>query len=120
MKTQIERKLRRKTDVNLIETIIKSKKNPNWIKTSNIISGSTKKQVSINLDEIDKKAKDNETIVIHGKVLGVGEVNKKIKIVALDFSSSAKEKLKKAGIEMREIKDEIKENPDAKNIHILN
>ncbi len=118
-KTKIERKLRRKTDQELVDTIIHAKKNSKWLKVGHLISTPRRKQSDINLNEIDKIAKDNETIIIPGKVLGNGEVSKKIRIVALYFSASALEKLKKSKVESTNILEEIKKNPEAKNIRII-
>ena len=42
-----------------------------------------------------------------------------MRIVALNFSQEAKEKLKKAGCEMSLIKDEIEKNKNAEDVKIL-
>ncbi|MFA5992324.1 MAG: 50S ribosomal protein L18e [Candidatus Pacearchaeota archaeon] len=118
-KTKIERKLRRKTNPDLVKTIISAKKNEKWLEVSNLISTPRKKQVALNLDEINNAVKDNETVIVPGKVLSMGEIDKKIKIVALSFSEVAKQKLKKMKVEISFIDEEIKKNPEAKNIHIL-
>ncbi len=118
-KSKIEKKLKRKTNPNLVEAIIQSKKNKKWLKIADKISTPKRKSIVMNLDEINKKAIDNETIVVPGKVLGVGEINKKVKIVAFSFSLSAKEKLKKSKVEIASIVDEIKKNPEAKNIKVI-
>lgn len=119
MKTKIEKKLKRKTDPELVETIISSKKKKNWLKVSDKISTPTRKQISINLDEINKKSEDGDVVVIPGKVLGIGKIDKKITIAALSFSTSAKEHLKESKTEFYTIKEEIKKNPEAKKIRLL-
>ncbi len=73
----------------------------------------------MNLDEINKKSKENEMIIIPGKVLSQGELDKKIKIAALMFSEKAREKILKSKSEIYEIIQEIKKNPDGKGIKIL-
>lgn len=120
MKTKIERKLRKKTNPELVETIISSKKKKSWLKVSDKISTPKRKQVSINLDQINKKSEDGDVIVIPGKVLGIGKIDKKIKIAALSFSNSAKENLEKTKVDFCTIKEEIKKNPEAKKIRVLN
>src|SRR3989344_5020609 len=119
-KTKIEIKLRRKTDKELVATIIKSKKNSSWLKVADKISMPKRKQISLNLDQIDKRAQEHDVVVIPGKVLGLGNINKKIKVVALSFSGSAEEKLKKSKTEFSTIAKELKENPEAKKVKILN
>ena len=118
-KTLIEKQLKRKTNPELVQTIIASKKNLKWIEVSSSLSGLSNERVVFNLDFIDKQAKEGETIVIPGKVLSMGELNKKIKIVALAASKSAIEKINKNGSTFITIIEEIKLNPEAKGIKIL-
>ncbi len=118
-KTLIEKQLRKKTNPKIIETIIASKKKKNWVEIAGMISRSRKKQASINLSDINKQTKEGENVLIPGKVLSQGEINKKIKVVALNFSEKAKEKLKNSGCEFSDILKEIKSNPEAKDLKIL-
>jgi len=118
-KSKIEKQLQRKRNLILVETIIACKKNKAWFKVAEILSGPRKNRTNLNLEELNKKVKDEKTIVVPGKVLSQGELDKKIKIVALDFSEKAKEKLAKAKIETSKILQEIKKNPEAKGVKIL-
>ncbi len=118
-KTLIEKQLKRKANPILVETIIAAKKNEGWNIIASVLSGSKKNRLNINLEEIDKKSEDGETIVVPGKVLSQGEINKKVKIIALSFSEKAKEKLLKAKIETSNMLEEIKKNPEAKGIKVL-
>jgi len=119
-KTKIEKKLKRKTNPELVETIIKGKKKNNWLKISHLISIPTRKKVNINLRDIDNQAEEGKIIIVPGKVLASGELTKKIKIAALSFSRAVEEKIKKTGSEIITINEEIKNNPDAKEIQIIN
>ena len=58
-------------------------------------------------------------MLIPGKVLSQGKVNKKLKVIALDFSEKAKEKLLSEKCQVTYIIDEIKSNASAKGIKIL-
>ena len=118
-KTLIEKQLKKKTNPELVETIIACKKHKNWLEVAGLMSTPRKKHISINLEDLEKKVKDGEKIVIPGKVLSQGEFNKKAKIIALNFSEKAKEKLLKNKIEINNIMNEIKSNPEAKGIKIL-
>ena len=118
-KSKIEKQLQRKTNPQLVETIIACKKNKEWIKIAGILSGSRKKRINPNLEEINRKIKDEKIVVVPGKILSQGELDKKIKIVALDFSEKAKEKIDKSGSEALTILEEIKKNPEAKGVKIL-
>ena len=118
-KSKIEKQLQRKTNSVLVETIIACKKNKNWIKVAEILSGPRKNRINLNLEELNKKVKDEKIVVVAGKILSQGELDKKIKIVALGFSERAKEKISKSGSEALTILEEIKKNPEAKGVKIL-
>jgi len=104
-KTQINKRIKKKINPEIVETINLAKKN-NLLELAKKLSGPSRLYKNINLDELDK-LKDDKILVV-GKVLGSGEVSRKIKISALAFSEQARGKLKKAGCEISKIKDEIK------------
>lgn len=118
-RSKIEKQVIKKTNPNLVETIRKGKKKSKWLEVIGIIAGPKSLYSKINLDEIKNKAEEKKTIVIPGKVLSMGEIKKKLKIVALNFSETAKEKLINSGCEVLSISKEIESNPEAKNIQII-
>ncbi|MDO8623530.1 MAG: 50S ribosomal protein L18e [archaeon] len=118
-KTKIEKRMQRKTSSELASTILACKKNTAWNDIGKLVSNPKRNRIIMNLDEINKTAKDNETIILPGKVLSQGEITKKIKIIALNFSESAREKLSKAKIEISSINEEIKKNPKLQGVKIL-
>lgn len=118
-KSKIEKQMQRKTSENLVKTIVAAKKNKAWLRVAEVFSGPRKNRINLNLDEINKKAEEGEAVVILGKVLSQGEIDKKIKIVALDFSEKAREKLKKGGCEVLSIVEEIKKNPGAAKVNFI-
>ncbi len=115
-KTQISKRLKRKTNKELVETIELTKKN-NLLNLGKKLSGPTRLQSKINLEDLNK-LKENE-IIVAGKVLGKGEIKRKISISALNFSESAKKKLKKAGCEILTIKEKIEKNKNLGGVKIL-
>ncbi len=118
-KTKIEKQVQKKRNPELVETIIAAKKHKGWLETASVLTGSRRNRVEINLDKINPEAKAGEIIVVPGKVLSQGNVDKKIKIAALNFSEKAREKLLKTGCETLSILEEIKKNPEAKGVKIL-
>ena len=110
--------MKRKQDTSLVRTIFHAKKQPAWRMLAQILSGPTRRYTSVNLDEINKYAKEGDTIIVTGKVLGGGMVTKKIKICALQFSESAVTKLKGAKIAVHSINDEITKNPKAEGVRV--
>ncbi|MEK6906038.1 MAG: 50S ribosomal protein L18e [Nanoarchaeota archaeon] len=118
-KSKIEKQLQKKTNPNLVKTIISAKKSEKWQEVASILSKPRREIKEFNIKEINQNSKEGEIILAPGKVLSQGEIEKKIKIIALSFSKAAEEKLLKAKCELSLIADEIKKNPDAKNIKIL-
>lgn len=119
-KTLIEKQLQRKTNSVLVETIIAAKKKDAWNEVAELLSGSRRKRVNINLNELNGfEASDKDILVVPGKVLSEGNIDKKVKIVALGYSERAKEKLLKSGCKVSSILEEIKSNPTGKDIKVL-
>lgn len=116
-KTKIEKQLTKKTNPELVETIVLAKKNPAWITVAHLMTTPRRKLKNYNLGEIDKL--EESVVVVSGKVLGSGEITKKKKIIAFSFSNEAVDKLKKAGCDVVLIKDEIKKNKEAKEVYFL-
>jgi len=100
-KTQISKRTKRKTKSELVETILLAKKN-NLLDLAKKLSGPTRLQSKINLSDLNK-SKENK-IIVAGKVLSKGEINRKIEIAALGFSESAKNKLEKSNSKIMSIK----------------
>ena len=71
----------------------------------------------VNLSRINKCTKDNETIVVPGKVLAEADLDKKLNIAAFSFSESAKEKILKSQSQLLTIKELMKHDP--KNVRII-
>lgn len=118
-KSKIEKQLEHKTNPELVKTIIDAKKKKKWIEVAGILASPRVKKINVNLDKINKEAKEGEIIVVPGKVLSEGELDKKIKVVAFGFSEKAKEKILKAKGEVLTILEEIKKNPEGKGIKII-
>ena len=117
--TVIGRRIRQKTDSFVVETILAAKKQPKWKNVAQRISGSRKKYLEMNLNEIDSKTREGDIVIVVGKVLGVGNLSKKLKICAMAFSGSAIAKIKQNKGEISNIAQEIKINPKAEGVKIL-
>lgn len=118
-KTKIGARLTRKTDRDIVDTIIEAKKNKNWMKIAQAVSGSRRNYPSVNLKEIDKFSSDGDIIIVPGKVLGSGNINKKLRVCAISFSLSAVEKLKSSKGEAIKLIEEIRKNPKAQGVKII-
>lgn len=73
----------------------------------------------VNLSRINRFTKDNDLIVVPGKVLGSGVLEHKVTIAAFSFSEGAVKKLRKQDCDMLSISELIKKNPKPSDIRIL-
>ena len=118
-KTKLTHRIKRKRNPTLVDTLREAKKHENWNKVAQKLSASSRKYASINLSQIDNETTAGDTIVVLGKVLGVGDITKKIRICAISFSESAKDKLKISKSETVLLLEEIKKNPKAEGVKVL-
>lgn len=107
------------TQVLLDEIRPKILKSKFWKRISEEISRPARMRRIVNIYKINLFAQDGEIIVVPGKVLGVGELGKKVEVAALSFSSDAKEKILAAKGRAMTIKELLQKNPEAKNVRIL-
>lgn len=118
-KTKIKVHVRKKTNPALAETIRAASRHTPWLPLAKRLAGSTRRYASVNLAKIEKTTTIGDTILIPGRVLSAGEVSKKIRVCALGFSESAREKLNKTKSEAVSIIEEIKINPKAQGLKII-
>lgn len=114
IKTKIEKRMKKKSDPNLVKTIIKLKKtNPEVAKE---LSKPKRRWASINLKELAHIEGD---ILVPGKVLSAGELFSKKRIIAWAFSEKAKQKIKELKGEVVFLTDEIKKNPKLNGLSMV-
>ena len=86
------------TDPNLRMVITKLKRGGAYHSNlARLLSKPARRRAEVNLSKISRLCKDGEAIVIPGKVLGKGDLTKKVTIFAWSFSESAQKKISKVG-----------------------
>ncbi len=118
-KTKIKFNAKRKTNPEVTETLNLALKNKGWLSIARKIASSRRKYSKINLADIEEKTSAGDTVVVIGKVLGSGDVSKKVRICSFGFSKSALDKLKKTKSEPVSLIEEIKKNPKAEGIKLI-
>ena len=87
-----------------------------WKRVADDLSYSTRRRREVNLHQINKHAKDKETVVVPGKVLGDGSLDKHVTVAAWQFSKSAIEKLGKNAVTIHDL---MESHPKRKGVRIL-
>ncbi len=106
----------------LIQGLKKKSKEQNtklWKRIALDIERPTRKRRIVNLSRINRHAKENETIIVPGKVLGSGTLDHKLTISAFQFSESAKNKIMENGSRIIPLDELSNENPKGKRIRII-
>jgi large subunit ribosomal protein L18e len=89
-----------------------------WKRVATDLEGPTRQRRVVNVYKLEKYVNDNETIVVPGKVLGTGELNKKIIVAAYTFSEQALVKINAKGKAMS-IKELVEKNPKGSRVRIM-
>jgi len=123
--SKLRKMQKRKSNPNLVklidELLVASAKNEAkvWKDIAERIAKPRRLYAEVNVSKIERYAKDNETIIVPGKVLGSGKINKKVVVAALSFSESAKRKIEDAGGKCLTITQLLEENPKGSGVRIM-
>ena len=79
---------------------------------------SAKNKTEVNLSKIQRNASEGETVLVPGKVLGSGRLDKEVEVAAFQFSQKAKKTINSSG-EFMYLEDLVEDNPEGKNIRIM-
>jgi large subunit ribosomal protein L18e len=67
-----------------------------------------RRRIKINLNELCSRTKTSESVIVPGKVLSAGVLDKKFDISAIEYSDAALKKLKDAGCRIVPVEEMIK------------
>jgi len=90
-----------------------------WKRIASDLERPTRNRRAVNLSRINRYTKENEIIVVPGKVLGSGMLNHKLTISAYQFSEQAKDKIEKANAKIIPLLELSKDKPNGKKIRII-
>jgi len=77
-----------------------------------------RKQAEVNLSKIQRHADDGDTVLVPGKVLGSGRLDKDVTVAAFQFTRSARKAINGAGT-VEHIEDLVDENPDGTQVRLI-
>lgn len=102
----------------LIESL-KTEKKGFWKKVAYELNAPRRKRAQVNVSKLDAYGEDGLVFLVPGKVLGSGNVTKKLIVAAFSFSDSAKKLIEATGGKTMSINDLLKSNKDGKDVVIL-
>lgn len=89
-----------------------------WKRIAEDLQKPIRRRRVVNVYKLSKYSKDNDTIIVPGKVLGSGEIGHKLNVAAFSFSQDAQKKISEKGQTMT-IPELMKKNPLGKKVKIL-
>uniref|UniRef100_A0A7C2VB19 Large ribosomal subunit protein eL18 n=1 Tax=Ignisphaera aggregans TaxID=334771 RepID=A0A7C2VB19_9CREN len=90
-----------------------------WRYVAELLARPARRRVVVNLSKINRHAKDGDTIVVPGKVLGAGIIDRKVTVAAVAFSQQAVLKIKASGGKVLHVLELVKENPHGTNVKVI-
>ncbi|MHA1794408.1 MAG: 50S ribosomal protein L18e [Promethearchaeota archaeon] len=115
------RKVTGPLDINirrLIRKLEKTKINI-WKAVAESLKKARRVRVEANLGKINRFVRDGDVIVVPGKVLGTGLLEKKITIGALAWSEGAKGKVEASGSKLLDLEQMLESYPNGSNVKIM-
>jgi len=97
----------------------REKKAPIWSDLADRLESPRRRRAEVNLSEINRYARDGETVVVPGKVLAAGKLSRSVTVAAFKFSAAAKRKIVTAGGRVVKLEDLIKEKPEGDGLRLM-
>jgi len=92
---------------------------PLWKRIAGDLQRPSRQRRIVNLARINRYSKEDETVIIPGKVLGAGSLDHKVNICAWQFSKSAREKIMENGSTIVPVAELIKQGAKGKRLRII-
>ena len=122
---RIRRSQKRKSNPNLVKLIddllnASAENNAKvWKEIAERLAKPLRNYAEVNVSRLEKYGREEEMILIPGKVLGSGEITKPLTVAAWRFSQSAREKIERAGGKCMNFSEALKTNPEGKKVRII-
>ena len=119
------KRINRKSNAELVQAITSLKKAardndaPIWKSIAKRVEGPSRNWPTVNISKLEYNSQKNSKIVVPGKLMGSGNLTKKVTVSAYSFTKSATEKIEKAGGKCGHYSDFIKSNPKGKDVMVI-
>jgi len=90
-----------------------------WRKVADDLERPTRIRRIVNLSKINQLVREDEIALVPGKVLGGGDLEKKVTVAAFNFSKQAVDKIKSKNGKAIHISELIKSNPKGSKVRIV-
>ena len=104
------------TSATLRRTGMKSK-GEIWSYVARLLILPKRRRIAVNILKLNRETSSGESVVVPGKVLGLGELDHAITVSAYSFSPSARKKIAEAGGRCMSLLEHAEENPSGSGIN---
>ncbi len=111
----------RKENSELVQLIRDLDKGPQpiWKRTAELLARSRRNRVEVNLSKLEQYSAGTSPILVPGKLLGTGDLSKKLIVAAFSFSEGAKKAIETAGGKAISIQQLKQDNLEGKGVILL-
>ena len=115
----------RKSNSELVKTVTYLKKASRennsqlWKSVALRLEGPSQNWPSVNISKLEFNVNKNSKVLVPGKLLGAGNITKKITVSAYSFTKSARSKIEAAGGKCLSYNDFIKSNPKGTDVVVI-
>ena len=92
---------------------------PVWEAASRALAAGSSKRIEVNVARISKVTEPAATVLVAGKVLGNGRIDKKVVVGAYSFSRSARKKIADAGGKAMGIREFVERYPEGSGVKLV-
>ncbi|WP_224268694.1 50S ribosomal protein L18e [Haloprofundus salinisoli] len=89
-----------------------------WRDVADRLEKPRRTHAEVNLGRIERYAQEDETVVVPGKVLGSGVLQKNVTVAAVDFSGTARKKIEQVG-DVLTLEQVAEQNPEGSNVRVI-
>jgi large subunit ribosomal protein L18e len=89
-----------------------------WSDVASRLEKPRRTHAEVNLGRIERYAQEDETVVVPGKVLGSGVLQKDVTVAAVDFSGTAEQKIDQVG-DAVSLEQAIENNPEGSQVRVI-
>ncbi|HLC66410.1 MAG TPA: 50S ribosomal protein L18e [Candidatus Nanoarchaeia archaeon] len=90
-----------------------------WKRVAEDLEAPTRQRRIVNVCTLNEHTKDDEIVVVPGKVLANGMLDHKVTVAAWAFSGAAKQKIVQARGNCLSISELVQQHPKGKNVRII-
>ncbi|MGC8972867.1 MAG: 50S ribosomal protein L18e [Thermoproteus sp.] len=105
--------------IRFLRKAAKSNEAPIWAYVADLLARPRRQRVAVGLGKLNRVVNDGDVVVIPGKLLGNGKLQKRVTVAALAASRLAAEAVVKSGGRLVPIPNLVKENPKGTNVKIV-